>query len=160
MESPFYDHHISLTLLNHRFVISLTPVPTKVVCRTSPKEKEHHIVLDCFNKIQYEIEQSIDKQSKTLITSNIELFLNYCTRFYDRQFMSRDNWKKGILEKFKDLLHVYFLAHKAQTIGLPSVAYCASELNLSSNYFGDLIKSEMGLTAQEYIHKKIIDLAK
>ena len=51
-------------------------------------EKERQIVLDCFAKIQYELEQSIDKHSKTLIAANIELFLNYCTRFYDRQYCS------------------------------------------------------------------------
>lgn len=123
-------------------------------------EKERHIVLDCFNKIQYEMEQSIDKHSRTLITSNIELFLNYCTRFYDRQFVTRDHSNKGILEKFEDVLNVYFTEHKAQTIGLPTVAYCASELNLSPNYFGDIIKSETGVTAQEYIQTKVIDFAK
>ncbi|WP_447768113.1 helix-turn-helix domain-containing protein [Sphingobacterium faecium] len=123
-------------------------------------EKERLMVLDCFNKMQYEMEQSIDKHSKTLITSNIELFLNYCTRFYDRQFVTRDDSNKGILEKFEDLLHTYFSEHRASTHGLPTVSYCASQLNLSANYFGDLIKSEMGTTAQEYIHQKVIDLAK
>lgn len=123
-------------------------------------EKERHIVLDCFNKIQYEMEQSIDKHSKTLITSNIELFMNYCTRFYDRQFLTRDQSNKGILEKFEDVLNAYFTQHKAQTIGLPTVAHCASELHLSPNYFGDLIKNETGVTAQEYIQAKVIDLAK
>lgn len=123
-------------------------------------EKERHIVLDCFTKIQYEMEQSIDKHSRTLITSNIELFLNYCTRFYDRQFVTRDHSNKGILEKFEDILNAYFTEDKSQTIGLPTVAYCASELNLSPNYFGDIIKSETGITAQEYIQTKVIDFAK
>jgi len=123
-------------------------------------EKERHIVLDCFTKIQYEMEQSIDKHSRTLITSNIESFLNYCTRFYDRQFVTRDHSTKGILEKFEDILNAYFTKDKSQTIGLPTVAYCASELNLSPNYFGDIIKSETGITAQEYIQTKVIDFAK
>ncbi|KKX49939.1 MULTISPECIES: helix-turn-helix domain-containing protein [Sphingobacterium] len=123
-------------------------------------EKERHIVLDCFTKIQYEMEQSIDKHSRTLITSNIELFLNYCTRFYDRQFVTRDHSNKGILEKFEDILNAYFTEDKSQKIGLPTVAYCASELNLSPNYFGDIIKSETGITAQEYIQTKVIDFAK
>lgn len=123
-------------------------------------EKERQIVLDCFNKIQYELEQSIDKHSKMLIASNIELFLNYCTRFYDRQFITRDNSNKGILEKFEELLSNYFSSTKPQQTGLPSVAYCADELHLSANYFGDLIKKEMGKTAQDYIQSKVIDLAK
>lgn len=123
-------------------------------------EKERQIVLDCFTKIQYELEHSIDKHSKVLITSNIELFLNYCTRFYDRQFITRDSTNKGCLEKFEDLLSSYFTSNKPQQKGLPSVGYCASELHLSANYFGDLIKKETGKTAQEYIQSKVIDLAK
>ena len=123
-------------------------------------EKERQIVLDCFGKIQYELEQSIDKHSKTLIASNIELFLNYCIRFYDRQFITRDNSHKGVLEKFEDLLNNYYSSDKPQNIGLPSVAYCANELHLSPNYFGDLIKKETGTSAQEYIQTKVIDVAK
>ena len=97
---------------------------------------------------------------KNLIVSNIEMLLNYCVRFYDRQFITRDNVHKGILEKFENLLNEYFQSDKPQTIGLPSVAWCASELNLSANYFGDLIKKETGKTAQEYIQSKLIDVAK
>ena len=123
-------------------------------------ERERQIVLDCFSKIQYELSHAIDKHSKRLIVSNIELFLNYCIRFYDRQFITRDNVHKGILERFENLLHEYFQTGKPHTMGLPSVAYCAGELNLSANYFGDLIKKETGKTAKEYIQSKVIDIAK
>jgi AraC family transcriptional regulator, transcriptional activator of pobA len=123
-------------------------------------ERERKIVLDCFSKIEYELEHAIDKHSKKLIVSNIELFLNYCVRFYDRQFITRDKVHRGILERFENLLNGYFQSDKPQTIGLPSVAWCASELNLSSGYFGDLIKKETGKTAQEYIQSKLIDMAK
>lgn len=123
-------------------------------------ERERQIVLDCFSKIEFELQQSIDKHSKKLIASNIELFLNYCDRFYDRQFITRDNVNKGILEKFEELLNGYFLTDKPQNLGLPSVAYCAGELHLSANYFGDLIKKESGKSAKEYIQTKIIDFAK
>ena len=71
-------------------------------------ERERKIVLDCFSKIEYELEHAIDKHSKRLIVSNIELFLNYCVRFYDRQFITRDNVHKGILERFENLLNEYF----------------------------------------------------
>ena len=81
-------------------------------------------------------------------------------RFYDRQFITRENVHKGILERFEHLLNDYFASDKPQTIGLPSVAWCAGELNLSANYFGDLIKKETGKTAQEYIQSKLIDVAK
>lgn len=123
-------------------------------------EREKTIILECFDKITYELSQSIDKHSKTLIASNIELFLNYCTRFYDRQFITRENVNRGILEKFEALLNNYFVSEKPQLIGLPSVAYCAGELHLSANYFGDLIKKETGQSAQEYIQGKIIAVAK
>jgi AraC-like DNA-binding protein len=123
-------------------------------------ERERKLVLDSFSKIQYELEHAIDKHSRKLIASNIELFLNYAQRFYDRQFITRENVNHGILERFENVLNAYFETDKAQTSGLPSVAYCAGELNLSSNYFGDLVKKETGKTAQEYIQSKIIDVAK
>jgi len=123
-------------------------------------EKERQLVLDCFNKIEIELKQSIDKHSKKLIASNIELFLNYCERFYDRQFITRDTENKGIVEKFEELLNGYFSSDKPNILGLPSVAYYAGELNLSPNYFGDLIKKETGKSAQEYIQNKIIEVAK
>ncbi|MBK8699233.1 MAG: AraC family transcriptional regulator [Saprospiraceae bacterium] len=123
-------------------------------------ERERKIVLDCFEKIQYESEHAIDKHSKQLIVSNIQLFLDYCVRFYDRQFITRDNPHKGILERFDNLLNNYYLSDKPQTIGLPSVAYCAGELNLSANYFGDLVKKELGKTAQDFIQSKLMDVAK
>lgn len=123
-------------------------------------ERERKIVLDCFSNIQYEMERDIDKHSRKLIASNIELFLNYCTRFYDRQFITRDNSNKGILERFEKLLKDYFVSEKPQNIGLPSVGYCAEILNLSPNYFGDLIKKETGISAQEFIQNKVIDEAK
>jgi AraC-like DNA-binding protein len=123
-------------------------------------ERERQIVLDCFSKIEFELEHAVDKHSKQLIVSNIELFLNYCMRFYDRQFITRDNVHKGIIERFENLLNDYFQSDKPQTLGLPSVAYCAGELHLSANYFGDLIKKETGKSAQEYIQSKLITIAK
>ena len=79
---------------------------------------------------------------------------------YDRQFFTRDEVHKGVLEKFENLLNEYYQSDKPQTIGLPSVAFCSGELHLSSGYFGDLIKKETGKTAQEYIQSKVIDVAK
>ena len=123
-------------------------------------ERERKIVLDCFSKIKYELEHAIDKHSKTLIVSNLETLLNYCVRFYDRQFITRDHVHKNILERFEEMLNGYFQTEKPMSIGLPSVAYCAAELNLSAGYFGDLIKKETGKTAQEYIQSKVIEVAK
>ncbi|TDS09776.1 helix-turn-helix domain-containing protein [Sphingobacterium paludis] len=123
-------------------------------------EQERKIIHDCFGKIEYELQHAIDKHSKKLIVSNIELFLNYCTRFYDRQFITREHVNKGILERFEELLRSYYLSDKPQVLGLPSVSWCAGELNLSTNYFGDLIKKEIGVSAQEYIQTHVIHAAK
>ncbi|GAB3337843.1 helix-turn-helix domain-containing protein [Larkinella ripae] len=123
-------------------------------------ERERKIVLDCFEKIRYELEQGTDKHSKLLISANIELLLNYCTRFYDRQFITRQDINTDSLEKFEALLKTYFQSEKPQTIGLPSVSYCADQLHLSANYFGDLIKKETGKTPSESIQLKVMELAK
>lgn len=123
-------------------------------------EKERKLVLDCFNKIKYELEQGMDKHSKMLISANIELFLNYCLRFYDRQFITRHDVHTGTLERFEELLTAYFHSDKLPLEGLPTVSYCAGELNLSPNYFGDLIKKETGKSAQEYIQLKLMNIAK
>jgi AraC-like DNA-binding protein len=123
-------------------------------------KKERETVVDCLQKIATEIEQNIDKHSRQLIVSNIELLLNYCVRFYDRQFITRSHANKDILTRFENLLDDYFKTDKAERLGLPSVAYCAEQLHLSPNYFGDLIKKETGSTALDYIQNKLINEAK
>jgi AraC-like DNA-binding protein len=123
-------------------------------------EKERQIIVDCLTKIDYELKQSIDKHSKTLITTNIELLLNYCMRFYDRQFITRNHVNKDIIVKFENLLDDYFQSEKTQTLGLPTVKYCADSLFLSANYLGDLIKKETGKSPQEHIQLKLMVIAK
>ena len=122
--------------------------------------KERKIILSVFDKIEFELEQNLDKHSKKLIVANIELFLDYCLRFYDRQFLTRENVNQSSLEKFDMLLSDYFTSDKPQKHGLPSVGYFANHLHISSNYFGDLIKKETGISAQEYIQTKLIHVAK
>jgi AraC-like DNA-binding protein len=123
-------------------------------------EDEKQIVMDCFSKINFEIRRSIDKHSKRLIVSNIELFLNYCIRFYERQFITREHVNSGILEKFENLLNEYFRSDRPQLIGIPTVSYFADVIHLSPNYFGDLVKKDTGKTAQEHIQIKMIEIAK
>ncbi|WP_326981009.1 helix-turn-helix transcriptional regulator [Chryseobacterium sp. MYb264] len=123
-------------------------------------EKEREIILECFKNIKLELEQSIDKHSKSLIVNNIELFLNYCMRFYDRQFLTRDHVNQGVIGKFENSLDEYLKSDKPKSLGFPMVNYFAEQLNLSANYFGDLIKKELGISAQEYIHNKLIEVAK
>lgn len=123
-------------------------------------EQERKIIQESLSNIQYELQHSIDKHSKTLIVRHIELFLDYCTRFYDRQFITRDFVNKDILTKFENTLNDYFNSDKPKFAGLPSVQYCADQLHLSANYFGDLIKKETGESAKEHIQLKLMDIAK
>lgn len=123
-------------------------------------EKEQMVILECMTNIQTELNQSIDKHSRRLIASNVELLLNYCLRFYDRQFITREHVLRGVLINFEKLLDTYFQSDKPEIFGIPSVTYCADELNLSPNYFGDVVKRETGKTPHEFIQEKIIRLAK
>lgn len=123
-------------------------------------EKERAIVIDCMKKIQVELNHDIDKHSKKLIVRNIELLLDYCDRFYDRQFITRENVNKDILSRFENLLNSYYSTEKPKDEGVPNVAYCAAQLNLSPNYFGDLIRKQTGFSAQEHIQKFVIEQAK
>lgn len=123
-------------------------------------ERERKIIIDCVEKIKYEVDRIIDKHSKRLIATNIELLLDYCMRFYDRQFITRSEVNHDVLVKFERLLDEYFKDKTLRKTGLPQVRYFADKVCLSPNYFGDLIKKETGMTAQEYIQNKIITVAK
>lgn len=123
-------------------------------------EQEKEIVMDCLKKISIELEHGIDKHSKVLIAMNIELLLNYCMRFYERQFITRSNVNKDALTRFEQLLDEYFQSQLPMQNGLPSVKYFADKICLSSNYFGDMVKKETGKTPQEHIQTKVIELAK
>jgi AraC-like DNA-binding protein len=122
--------------------------------------RERTIIDDCLEKIGYELEHAIDVHSKTLIVSYIELFLNYCKRFYDRQFISRSNVNKDILTRFEKVLDEYISKGMTFESGLPTVKYCAEKLFLSPNYLGDLLKKETGKPALEHIQLKLIEAAK
>lgn len=122
--------------------------------------QERETVIDCLRKIDDEINNGADRHSNTIIASAIELLLNYCTRFYDRQFITRKKANKDILTHFEELLDGYFVSDKPRRLGTPTVAWCAGELHLSPNYFGDLIKKETGKSAQEYIQQRIMETAK
>ena len=123
-------------------------------------DEEKRIFCDCLEKIRIELERPADQFSKRLISMNIELLLNYCLRFYSRQFATREVQNKDVLTRFEDLLDDYFTGQKPHQAGLPTVKYFADKVCLSPNYFGDLIKKQTGVSAQEYVQGKIVDLAK
>lgn len=123
-------------------------------------ERERQLVIDCMQKIRLELEHAIDRHSRRLVAIQIEVLLDYCLRFYERQFITRTTVNHDVLTRFERLLDDYFNDDRAQREGVPTVKYCAGELCLSPNYFGDLVKKETGKTAQEYIQLKLIDVAK
>ncbi len=124
-------------------------------------DQERGIIMDCLHKIEYELSCPVDKHSRQLLCVQIELVLDYCLRFYDRQFCTRQKVGSDILCRFEELLNDYFKEDGAsQSEGLPSVKYFAERIFLSPGYFGDLIKKETGKTAKEYIQHKIIDISK
>ncbi len=123
-------------------------------------ENERKTLVDCFQNILIELTQPIDPHSRRLIVNNIELFLNLCSRFYDRQFVTREFANIDVLSKFEGLVNTYFHSSQSVNLGLPSVSYFAKELNLSPKYFGDLIKKATGTSAQDYIQLTLINIAK
>lgn len=122
--------------------------------------KEKNILNEIIEKIERELVTNIDKHSRTLIASNIELLLNYCVRYFDRQFITRSNKNKDTLSKLEDLLSEYFNIGEAEKNGLPSVKYLSEQLHLSPNYLSDLLKKETGKSALDHIHRKIVEIAK
>ena len=109
--------------------------------------------------IEQELHRAIDKHTRELIVSNIELLLNYCLRFYDRQFITREEINHSVVKRFMELLDDY-ISSKALREGLPTVAYFADKCCLSSGYFGNLVRVETGRTAKDIIADRLLAHAK
>lgn len=120
---------------------------------------EIEIFRGVLDMIAQELRRSIDKHSRELIVSNIELLLNYCLRFYDRQFVTREEINHTVVKKFVKLLDEY-IAQQAEKDGLPTVAYFADKCCYSSKYFGELVKTETGRTAKDFINDRVLRRAK
>jgi AraC-like DNA-binding protein len=123
-------------------------------------DKEKNMLFDCVQKIENELQENIDSHSQTLIVSNIELLLNYCSRYYGRQFITRKNGNLSVVSKVEKLLTESFKSDKLKENGLPTVKYLADHLHLSASYFSDLLKKETGMNAQDHIHYFLIEEAK
>ena len=121
--------------------------------------QEIEIFRGVLSMIQQELNHAIDKHTRELIISNIELLLNYLLRFYDRQFITREEINHSVVKKFTSLLDDY-IANNAEHEGLPTVAYFADKCCYSPKYFGELVKTETGRTAKDIINDRIILKAK
>lgn len=159
-----------LGLLFHPDLIHGTPLARKISKYTffdyeqaeslHLSAQERSVIVDCFNKIALELQYPVDSHSRELLVMQIELVLEYCLRFYDRQFCTRAKVNSDTLMRFQELLNHYFDEEEYKSNGLPTVKYFADRVCLSSGYFGDLIKKETGRTAQEIIQDKLIHLSK
>jgi AraC-like DNA-binding protein len=123
-------------------------------------EDEKNILTTCVQNISKECLQNIDKHTNRLIQANIELLLNYCSRFYDRQFYTREKVNIDVVQEFEKLLKDYFAQDTLINSGLPNVIYFASRMNFSPNYLSDLLQRFTGKTTQEHIHLQLVDRAK
>ena len=123
-------------------------------------DEEHGILASLMCQIRDELQKRHDELQDFIIVGYIELVLNFCQRFYNRQFITRKLDNSDMLMKFDRLLHDYFDGNMQLTHGLPTVQYCADKLCMSSNYFGDMIKKTTGDTASNYIRQYIIQRAK
>lgn len=123
-------------------------------------EKEKRILLSILDKIEIELDSNLDEFSEELLVSNLELLLNYSKRFYNRQFITRKRFNKGIIAQFEQLLAAYFEEGLQREIGIPTVQYFADKLNYSANYLSDLIRKGTDKSIIEHIHYTIIEIAK
>lgn len=123
-------------------------------------DDERRTIEDTFQHITNELEHAIDKHSSQLLTVYVQLVLDYCLRFYDRQFITRHKANSSLISRFERLVDDYLESDRPLLNGQPTVAWCANELCLSANYFGDLVRKELGSTAKDFITGKVIAKAK
>ena len=121
---------------------------------------EREIILSVYEIIEKEINSRVDEFSQEVIVSQVDLLLNYVNRFYKRQFITRKTVNDTILQKTDAILETYFASGQTLQHGLPSVHFLSEQLNLSTGYLSDLLRSIIGLNAQQYIHLKLIEKAK
>ena len=123
-------------------------------------EDERLILFDCVRNIEREYSRGFDEHTHELILNNLEMLLNYCARFYQRQFNIRSAVSQDTVQQFEQLLLEYFGEDTLINKGLPNVGYFASRLSLSPNYLSDVLQRYTGKTTLEHIHLKLIEKAK
>lgn len=123
-------------------------------------DEEALVIKDCIDKIARECLLPIDKHTQSVLVSTIELLLNYCNRYYDRQFYTRARVNSDVVQRFERLLKDYFAQDSLIEAGLPSVGYFASRLNLSTSYLSDLLQKFTGKSTMEHIHLELVEKAK
>lgn len=169
-ESPRNQHTNGSLLLIHTDFLLSYPLARKVreygffsytaneALHLSDKEKE--TILSLFNSIDDELNSRIDDFSQDIMVAQIELLLNYCNRFYKRQFITRRSVNNNILIKLEEILDNYFNNEDSSIQGIPSVQLLADELSISPSYLSDMLRNLTGQNAQQHIHNKLVEKAK
>lgn len=148
-----YGHPIAAAIKNYNFF----SYSINEALHLSGHEQEN--IVEIFNNIAREY-QHIDRFTKDIIISQIELLLNYNKRFYERQFVTRSAANTDLVTRVHQLLSTYFDQRESTKNGLPTVEYLAGHLSLSPHYLSDMLRSLTGLNAQQHIHDKLIEKAK
>ncbi|RYZ55201.1 MAG: helix-turn-helix domain-containing protein, partial [Sphingobacteriales bacterium] len=123
-------------------------------------DEELSTIMSLFGMMEKELDSRIDEMSQAVVISQIELLLTYANRFYKRQFLTRKAVNNDLLQKMEMLLDQYFNDEVSLSDGLPTVSFLAQQLNLSSSYLSDMLRSLTGQSAQQHIHDKLIEKAK
>ncbi len=123
-------------------------------------DKEKATIMSIFRIINNELNSRIDDFSQDVIISQVELLLNYCNRFYKRQFITRKAVNNDLLQKLEEILDNYFNNEKLTVQGVPTVQFLSENLNMSPSYLSDMLRSLTGQNAQQHIHNKLIEKAK
>lgn len=123
-------------------------------------EVEKETITEIVMKIEQEFSSNIDNYSHDLINTNLELLLNYCKRYYGRQFITRTNQNKDVVSRFEKFIENHFKSEELSEKGIPTVKYFAEQMNFSTNYLSDLLKKETGKNTQDHIHHYLIEEAK
>ena len=121
-------------------------------------EQEEKYLIEILDRIDREC-QHIDHHTQDIILSQIDLLLNYSSRFYERQFITRKNNSHTLLSKFERFINDYY-NDSIEEKGLLSVGLAAEAMNISPNYLSDFLKIHTGRNASEHIYEKLINKAK
>lgn len=171
LQNPVFEEcSYSWGLFFHSDLILGTPLASKIAEYNFFKystnealhlsEDEKKSLAEIIKTIQTELNLPIDKHTKNVFVSSIELLLNHCNRYYDRQFITRENQNKTVIVTINSFLSAYFASSNLEVKGLPTALQCAEQVNLSPNYLSDLLRKETGKTTQEHIHYHLMEIAK
>ena len=171
LQNPVFEEcSYSWGLFFHSDLILGTPLASKIAEYNFFKystnealhlsEDEKKSLAEIIKTIQTELNLPIDKHTKNVFVSSIELLLNHCNRYYDRQFITRENQNKSVVGTITSFLSAYFASSDLEVKGLPTALQCAEQVNLSPNYLSDLLRKETGKTTQEHIHYYVLEIAK